>query len=233
MKTTCGFKVVGGSESEVRQSAKKKTKPKEIAQPSPEQKKQLRDCESAIQKGADSFIPMCEAFRKIQEEGLWKDGKHKSFPAYCRDRWVLEPHEVSRFIKAAEVVSELKELNLPLPTNGGQCRILGSLDTQQRKDVWKQVLQSEKKPTARLINEVATEAGYLTAPPIPNKETAPLKEKGNYLSTFIKMATSMEVFAEEVPAMEDAEAEKIRTYLEQMRKTLNQIEESLKKRKEA
>lgn len=233
MKKSGNFKVVGGCEAEVQKSVKKKTKPKEIAQPSPEQKKQLQECESAIKKGADAFLPMCEAFRKIQEEGLWKDGKHKSFQSYCRERWVLEHHEVSRFIKAAEVVADLKELKLPLPSNGGQCRELGVLDTKQRRDVWKKVHQSEKKPTAQLIRKVATEAGYLTASPTPTKEAPPLKEKEDYLSTFIWVATSMESFANSVPDMEDDEVEKVHTYIERMREKLNQIEEVLKKRKEA
>lgn len=229
-----GLKVVGATEDapkQVRMAAKqRKPKRKETPKPSPEQKKQLRECESAIQKGADSFLPMCEAFKEIREKDLWKDGKHKSFQSYCRERWVLEPHEVSRFIKAAEVVADLKELNLPLPSNGGQCRVLGILDSKQRREVWNRVLQGEKKPTAQLIQEVATKAGYLTAPPIPTKEAPPLKEKGNYLSTFIQVATSMEVFAESVPELADDEAEKVRTYLKQMRATLNQIEAALKNR---
>ena len=229
-----GLKVVGAPKDapkEAPMEAKtRKPKRKQAPKPSPEQKKHLRECEAAIQKGADAFLPMCEAFKEIRENDLWKDGKHKSFPSYCRERWVLEPHEVSRFIKAAEVVADLKELNLPLPSNGGQCRVLGILDSEQRREVWNRVLQGEKKPTAQLIQEVATKAGYLTAPRIPTKEHSPLKEKRDYLSTFIQVATSMEVFAEGVPELEDDEAEKVRTYLKQMRATLNQIEEALKKR---
>lgn len=173
---------------------------------------------------------MCEAFKEIREKDLWKDGRHKSFQSYCRERWVLEPHEVSRFIKAAEVVADLKELKIPLPSNGGQCRELGILDTKQRREVWKKVLQGDKKPTAQLIRKVATKAGYLTAPPIPIKEQSPLKEKENYLSTFIRVATSMENFTEGLPELEDDEVEKVRTYLKKMRETLNQIEAALKKR---
>ena len=61
----------------------------------------------------------------IKAEELWRESDHKSFPAYCRERWQLDASTVSHLIRHSEVIEELSSFE-KVPTNEGQCRPLAS-----------------------------------------------------------------------------------------------------------
>lgn len=187
-----------------------------------EQMAELRSHEAAIRKGTSSFVEMCEAFSEIDRLDLWK-GSHKSFPSYCREKWCFEPHEVSRFIKAAEVIEDLKGITDILPSNGGQCRVLGRLETEQRKAIWKLVLDSKAKPTSGLIEKKAREAGYIKANET-DKQPAPPKEGPTFVSNLIMVAQSIECFAEGVPELDEEEIRKVKEFVMVARANLDQLE---------
>lgn len=120
---------------------------------------------------------MCSAFREIKENKLWKETEHKSFPAYCRERWQLDHSTVSHMIRASEILDDLKDFDV-LPQNAAQCRPMERLTAQQRKAVWKAVLEGDETPTAKVINKKIVEQGHATervTKETPPKEDTPLR----------------------------------------------------------
>tara|TARA_R110002096_G_scaffold159345_1_gene325162 strand:+ start:149 stop:928 length:780 start_codon:yes stop_codon:yes gene_type:complete len=207
-------------------AGKKKSKKKEVTKTvelSDEQKARLRVCESAIRKGSKAFFAMCEAFQTIRKEELWKES-HKSFPAYVKEKWHMDASKVSHYIKAAGVITDLKDCEKK-PTNEGQCRVLGRLSTSdERREVWTKVLESEEKPTGRLIQKVAQEAGLLSKPDV--EAEAPQKER-NVLADIASTVNALAFVSENVGQIEPVDVDLLRQYVSQCRLQLDQIEQAI------
>jgi len=102
----------------------------------------------------------------------------------------MDASMVSRYIRAAEVLDDLKDSE-KRPTNEGQCRELGKLTPEQRHQVWGKVIESKKKPTGRLIKETAKELGFLEKPEVEENVKAPPKEE----TVLIKFAQTVDALS--------------------------------------
>ena len=115
--------------------------------------KNLREWESVIAKGNKAFFAVSEAFLTIKREKLW-EGHGKSFSDYCLQRWGLSQSEVSRYVRAAEVLENLKDFGTQ-PENEGQARVLGRLAPERQREVWKRSLRKVTASAPSSIEEVA------------------------------------------------------------------------------
>lgn len=146
----------------------------------------LRACETVIAKGNKAFFAVSEAFLTIKREKLW-EGHGKSFSDYCLQRWGLSQSEVSRYVRAAEVLENLKGFETQ-PENEGQARVLGRLVPERQREVWKEVVEKGERLSAKLIEQVAgLHHGTVTG---DEQEDAPPKEE-----------TTLRLFAEVVIAL--------------------------------
>jgi hypothetical protein len=182
--------------------------------------KSLHQCESVIAKGNKAFFAVSEAFLTIKREKLW-EGHGKSFSDYCLQRWGLSQSEVSRYVRAAEVLENLKDFGTQ-PENEGQARVLGRLAPDRQREVWKEVVDKGERISAKLIEQVAgLHHGTVTA---EEQEDAPPKE-----------ATTLRLFAQAVEALKRVavggfaaeEADNVRELLVEARQYVTDIESKL------
>jgi hypothetical protein len=69
---------------------------------SKQQASDLRACEQIINNGMMTFRKVGQALCKIRDDRLYKSS-HKSFEAYCNDRWNFGRSYAARLIQAADV----------------------------------------------------------------------------------------------------------------------------------
>lgn len=77
---------------------------------SKQQASDLRACEQVIAKGMGTFRAVGQALAKIRDERLYK-ASHKSFEAYCQERWQFGRSYAARLIQAADVPEVLPNGN--------------------------------------------------------------------------------------------------------------------------
>jgi hypothetical protein len=70
-------------------------------------KKALAKHEETIRSGLTSFIEVGHALAEIRDSQLYRDS-HKSFEAYCQERWDIGARQAHYKIAAAEVIDNLR-----------------------------------------------------------------------------------------------------------------------------
>jgi hypothetical protein len=68
----------------------------------------LRACEQIINNGMMTFRKVGQALCKIRDDRLYKSS-HKSFEAYCNERWNFGRSYAARLIQAADVPEQLPD----------------------------------------------------------------------------------------------------------------------------
>lgn len=128
----------------------------------PDEKRDLKKCESIIRGGWETFLEVGKALATIQRQRLYRE-HHKTFDAYCRERWQYGKSHAHRLIGAAEVVDHLSPIGdeLPLPLNESQVRPLIGLEAEDQVRAWKAAVQQAagNGVTARLVRQAAAEFG--------------------------------------------------------------------------
>ena len=69
-----------------------------------EQQAALAHYEAIIERGLATFVEVGKAVLRIRDERLYRE-THKTFEAYCRERWGFEEAHAYRHIQAAEVAA--------------------------------------------------------------------------------------------------------------------------------
>lgn len=129
-----------------------------------EEKKALKRCESAIEKGQRAFLAIAPAVREIAEDRLWRGYRMtngevcQSMKDYAEDKWDMNSSDVSRMKKAAVLLENLQAAGAEvLPRNLGQCNQLSDLSKEKQVEAWETVLAKGQKVTAALIKSVVEE----------------------------------------------------------------------------
>jgi hypothetical protein len=116
-----------------------------------------------------AFYEAGQALAEIRDRRLYRS-THKTFEAYCQDRFGFSRRHVNYRIAAVQVVDNLKmgtngsqnspvlnELtSLILPTNERQVRPLTKLEPQEQVEAWQQAVEENqgKVPPARLVKDI-------------------------------------------------------------------------------
>ena len=137
----------------------------------------LTDCEKVIAAGMATFVDVGTALAEIRDTRLYL-ATHKTFEAYCRDRWGMDRTYAHRTIEAAEVTKRLLSMG-NTPTNERQVRPLTALPAEQQVTAWKvataKAAAAERPVTAK---DVALAVRQITNP--TPKEEPQQRKRGSY-----------------------------------------------------
>lgn len=104
----------------------------------------LEDCEAIIDENLKGFWLIGEAYLEIQRMNLYRK-THKTWEAYCLDRWGLKVDTVGEAIRAFKVRKQLAEAtgDVPgrLPVNTTQALTLNPLNKRERREAWEEALE--------------------------------------------------------------------------------------------
>jgi len=105
------------------------------------ERKSLAKCETVIQKNLAAFVEVGQALFDIREDRLYR-ATHKTFEAYCKERWELSKSRVYQLIGATEVRQALSTTVDLLPANEAQARPLTAIPMEQVEDVWQEAIET-------------------------------------------------------------------------------------------
>jgi hypothetical protein len=69
----------------------------------------LAELEQVIERGLETFVEVGEALRRIRDERLYRES-HKTFEAYCRERWGMSRQRAHQQIEAASIAGTLSTI---------------------------------------------------------------------------------------------------------------------------
>lgn len=120
----------------------------------------LEECEAVIERGLSSFVEVGNALVAIREGHKYRK-THKTFEAYCDQRWGISRPRAYELITAAEVVDSLSAMaDTPVPTNERQARALAPLksDPAAMADAMRTASRvANGNPTARDVADAVRE----------------------------------------------------------------------------
>jgi hypothetical protein len=122
---------------------------------------QLEELETVISNGIQTFAEVGNALLAIQEGKLYRAG-YKTFERYCREKWGFVQQSATRFIRAAEVIDNLKSEPMgSLPQSERVARPLTKLPASEQPAAWQAATdkaQSEGRTVrARDVEEAVEE----------------------------------------------------------------------------
>ena len=72
--------------------------------------KRFNECEEIINKGLTTFIEVGQALAEIRNRRLYRS-EHRTFEAYCQNRWQLKRQRAYELMGASEVAGNLSEIS--------------------------------------------------------------------------------------------------------------------------
>ena len=114
----------------------------------------LEQLESTIDRGLKTFVEVGKALLEIRDSRLYRE-TFGTFEDYCRDRWGMERRQAYRLIDASNAVANVSHGTQTLPTSERQARPLTSLEPEQQREVWAEVVGTHepKEITAAVVKE--------------------------------------------------------------------------------
>jgi hypothetical protein len=85
----------------------------------------LKAHEGVIERGLNTFIEVGNALFAIREERLYRES-HKTFEAYCQERWGKTRDWAYRLIRSAEAASDVEHV-LQVPLNARQAEAVAKV----------------------------------------------------------------------------------------------------------
>lgn len=116
----------------------------------------LMEHEKAIEQGISSMLHMASSYEAIKTGKKYRAAGHRTWEAYCRDRWALSVAYVDRIIDAARIVREIPPIGGISPQTESQVRPLKALtDAESRAEAWNEAVESAGggQPTAKQVAE--------------------------------------------------------------------------------
>ena len=115
----------------------------------------LEELESIVEKGLQTFYEVGKALDEIREQKLYRES-HKTFDAYCREKWGIAKQTANRFIAAAQVIENLTPMGVKIPANERQVRPLTGLSPELQLEIWQEALESSPNgiPTGAAVQRL-------------------------------------------------------------------------------
>lgn len=116
---------------------------------------ELRRLEGVIDGSLRTFYDVGKALQGIKRDKLYRT-THRSFDAYCLERWDMGRDYADRQIQAAEVVARIADNCRQLPATESQVRPLVGLQANQQVECWLRVVETapKGKVTAAYVSKV-------------------------------------------------------------------------------
>ncbi len=127
-----------------------------------DEEKERHRLESKVER---AFYEAGSALRQLRDERLYRS-THRTFEAYCRDRFGFSRAHPYRLIDAAKVVDNLCPISMQnnlspnrrqiMPTTIEQIRSLTTLEPDAQQQIWQQAVNEAggKVPTGRLVKDI-------------------------------------------------------------------------------
>lgn len=113
----------------------------------------LRECEATIEKGMATFVEVGQALAEISEKKLYRD-THKTFEAYCKERWGHNRRWAYQLIDAAGVMENVRNC-AQKPSNEAQARQLSKAPKEKQAKAWEKATSNGKPTAAKVAAAVA------------------------------------------------------------------------------
>lgn len=160
-------------------------RPMTPAQPVPIEAMGLAELEAVIAAGLHTFVDVGRALARIKEVELYKND-HKTFEAYCRDKWDFGKGYANHQIRAANLTATIVAKGLPAPGSEGVCRALSKVPEQDRAKVWAALVEGRQahEVTAKEVTVAVSKHVEKQAPkeaeakPAKKKHTKPERQPG-------------------------------------------------------
>jgi hypothetical protein len=130
----------------------------------------LVELERKIKTGMTTFVEVGNALMEIRDSKLYRV-EHKTFEAYCRDKWGMSRVQAHRIIGASEV-SKMLPIGNKLPQTETQARPLTKLPAKKQPEAWAKAVEiaDGNQPTQRQV-EQAVRQTLSTDNPTKTKKT--------------------------------------------------------------
>ncbi|MEG4998119.1 hypothetical protein [Microcoleus sp. B4-D4] len=119
------------------------------------EQRRLQELESIVEHGLQTFYEVGKALDEIREQKLYRE-THKSFEAYCQQKWGIARRTAYRFIDAAKVMDNLCPIGHKIPTKENQVRPLAGLPPELQLEIWQEALESSPNgmPTGAAVQRL-------------------------------------------------------------------------------
>lgn len=121
------------------------------------EQRNLEQLEAVVHAGQQTFIEVGKALAEIRDKRLYRQ-THKTFEAYCQERWQWSRRRAYQFIESADVALNVNNCTQK-PTSEGQIRPLTKLATSdEQHEAWckaNEIAEEENVPvTGKLVQQV-------------------------------------------------------------------------------
>jgi hypothetical protein len=101
----------------------------------------LQELESIVEHGLQTFYEVGKALDEIREQKLYRE-THKTFEAYCQDKWGITRRRAYQFIDAAEIMENLCTNVHNSQIKEYQIRPLRGLPPELQLEIWQEAVAS-------------------------------------------------------------------------------------------
>lgn len=118
----------------------------------------LQELESIVEHGLQTFYEVGKALNEILVQKLYRE-THKTFEAYCLEKWNIARRTAYQFIEAALVMENLCAIAHILPRKENQVRPLTKLSPELQIKIWQEAVESSPNgiPTGAAIKRLVEE----------------------------------------------------------------------------
>jgi len=122
------------------------------------QRARLKELEAIVEQEVQTFYQVGKALEEIREHKLYRE-THKTFEAYCQDKWGIARQTANRLISAARVTEILEPIGSKIPKKENQVRPLNGLAPELQIEIWQEAvaLAPNGVPTGALVKRLVEE----------------------------------------------------------------------------
>ncbi|WP_346158276.1 hypothetical protein [Nonomuraea recticatena] len=192
----------------------------------------LEECEQHIRTVTTQWlIGVGRALRAIRDHELYKQAGYDSFGSYLRHRLDMGVPQASRLIQSVPVVEAL-EGRTDREIKEGQARVLVPVlkhGEQAVREVWDTAAHSGY-PSAKVLERVAREKGYLDGGP-ESEERPPPSPSGPVSPVLVRYQKALSAFEDlrGLSQLAKEEPDAARHIASKLREALNELETDLSK----
>lgn len=126
-----------------------------IAQLNADERTRLQELESIVEQGLQTFYEVGKALDEIREQKLYRES-HKTFEAYCREKWGITKRRAYQFIDAAEVIENLCTNVHNSLIREYHLRPLKGLPPESQRSIWQEAVESSPNgiPTGAAVQRL-------------------------------------------------------------------------------
>ena len=159
----------------------------EIAPLDDTEKVRLQELEAIVAQGLQTFYEVGQALIEIRDRKLYRE-THKTFEAYCKEKWSLTRPRAYQFISASEVVQNLSTMVDKFPTSERQVRPLTKLPPAQQLEIWQKAVEESPNgtPTAKIVEHLVKEQENFTPKKKSLSEVEQLRQENQDLKEELK-----------------------------------------------